>query len=73
MAETTKKTNRILMETLDRIEEKRSKTLELMMDKQLNYFKKRNKVLNDTKTTMVNVIVGLSNVLNMAFARGKTR
>jgi hypothetical protein len=73
MAETTKKTNRILMETLDRIEEKRSKTLELMMDKQLNYFKKRNKVLNDTKTTMVNVIVGLSNVLSMAFARGKIR
>jgi len=61
------------METLDRIEEKRSKTLELMMDKQLNYFKKRNKVLNDTKTTMVNVIVELSNVLSMAFARGKIR
>ncbi len=63
----------MLVETLNRIEEKRSKTLKLMMDKQLNYFKTRNKVLNDTKTTMVNVIVGLSNVLNMAFARGKTR
>jgi hypothetical protein len=73
MVETTKKTSGMLVETLDRIEEKRSKTLELMMDKQLNYFKTRNKVINDTKTTMVNVIVGLSNVLNMAFARGKTR
>jgi hypothetical protein len=63
----------MLVETLDHIEEKRSKTLEFVMDKQLNYFKTRNKVLNDTKTTMVNVIVGLSNVLSMAFARGKTR
>jgi len=60
MAKTTKKSSRMLLQTLDHIEEKRSKTLEFMMDKQLNYFKRRNKVLNHTETTMVNEIVGLS-------------
>jgi hypothetical protein len=45
MAETTKKSNQMLVQTLDCIEEKRSKTQKLMMDKQLNYFKTRNKVL----------------------------
>jgi len=60
MAKTTKKSSRMLLQTLDHIEEKRSKTLEFMMDKQLNYFKRRNKVLNDTETTMVSEIVELS-------------
>ncbi len=39
MVETTKKRNRMLVETLDHIEEKRSKTLELMMEKQLTISK----------------------------------
>ncbi len=43
------------------------------MDKQLNYFGTRNKVLHDIETTMVNVIIKLSNVLSMAFARGKNK
>jgi len=73
MVKTIKKSIRMLVQTLDHIEDKRSKTLDLMMDKQLNYFKMRNKVLNDTETTMVNVIVGLSNVLSMALARGKNK
>jgi len=63
----------MLVQTLNHIKEKRSKTLELMMDKQLNYFKTRNKVLNDTETTMVNAIIRLSNVLSIALARGKSK
>jgi hypothetical protein len=40
-----------------------------MMDKQLEYFKTRDIITNSTQNNMVNVIVGLINVLSSTFAK----
>jgi hypothetical protein len=39
------------------------------MEKQFEYFKTRDIITNSTQNNMVNVIVGLTNVLSSTFAR----
>ncbi len=52
------------------IEEKRSKNQEGIADKQLDYFKCRNKIANETQTNMVNVITSLTNFMKEVFKVG---
>jgi len=40
-----------------------------MMAKQFEYFKARDIIRNSTQNNMVNVIVGLTNVLNLTFVK----
>jgi hypothetical protein len=39
------------------------------MENQLEYFKTRDIIINSTQKNMVNVIVGLTNVLSSTFAK----
>jgi hypothetical protein len=40
-----------------------------MMDQQLEYFSRRNRLNHATQINMVKTIVGLTNVLNLAFVK----
>ncbi len=53
------------MPIIDRIN---STSLE-MMDQQLEYFNRRNKLNHVTQIEMMKTIVGLTNVLNLAFVK----
>jgi len=65
MKEATKKRNKMLIQSKDRIN---STNLE-MMEKQFDYFKARDIITNSSQNNMVNEILGLTNVLSSTFVR----
>jgi anaerobic ribonucleoside-triphosphate reductase len=74
MVKAIKQNTQLLLDSMDRmqecthesnlvIEEKRSKTQESIVDKQLDYFKCRDKIINEIQMIMVNESTSLANII----------
>jgi hypothetical protein len=59
-----------ISETVERLEDKKGKTMQVICDKQLEYFRSRDAIINRTSKGLVKALEGLSVVLGQSARRG---
>jgi hypothetical protein len=79
MVEKTQKGNQMLMESMDMIheisfflEEKHPNTQESVLDKQLNYYRNKDQIINDIQICMVKAITSIIKIMSLVCKQNTT-
>jgi hypothetical protein len=79
MVEKTQKGNQMIMESMDMIheisfflEEKHANTQESMLDKQLNYYRNKDQIINDIQICMVKAITSVIKIVSLVCKQNTT-
>jgi hypothetical protein len=79
MVEKTQKGNQMLVESMDMIheisfflEEKHTNTQESMLDKQLNYYRNKDQIINDIQICMVKAITSVIKIVSLVCTQNTT-